>query len=202
MAARSIEFIDIHENERIGMFNTRIKTGCKPLLAVVLGMGIAGAALAATPLREKNLSMQCADRKITVEAACFQYAGSIMACTRQSIRFFGADGKPLGARVFPAKPLKGADYPVVPEQFGELNCVETKAKEKFVVATMDNGGNCDECEWNDVYSLDGTLVGSTLDKKKNNASLKAAIDAAFDERAKHVLNHQELNRLYDNSGAK
>lgn len=184
------------------MFNTTIKTKCKPVLAILLGLGAASAALAAAPLQEKKISMQCADRKITVEAACFQYVGSIMACTRQSIRFTGADGKPLGVRVFPAKPLKGADYPVIPEQFGELICVETKTKEKFVVATMDNGGNCDECEWNDVYSLDGTLVGSTLDQKKTNASLKAAIDAAYDAHIKHVLNHQQLNRLYDNTGAK
>lgn len=184
------------------MFNTMTKINCKRVLALLLSLGMAGAASAAAPLQEKKISMQCSDRKITVEAACFQYAGSIMACTRQSIRFFGADGKPLGARVFPAKPLKGADYPVIPEQFGELSCVETKTKEKFVVATMDNGGNCDECEWNDVYSLDGTLVGTTLDKKKNNASLKAAIDAAYDEHAKHVLNQQQLYRLYDNTGAK
>lgn len=184
------------------MFNTMIKTKCKPVLSILLGLGTASAALAAAPLQEKNISMQCADRKITVEAACFQYAGSIMACTRQSIRFISADGKPLGARVFPAKPLKGADYPIIPEQFGELICVETKTKEKFVVATMDNGGNCDECEWNDVYSLDGTLVGSTLDKKRTNASLKAAIDAAYDEHVKHVLNHRQLNRLYDNTGTR
>ena len=183
------------------MCNSLIKTHCKPLLAVVLGMGVTGAALAAAPLHENNVSMQCADRKITVEATCFPYAGSIMACTRQSIRFFGADGKPLGAHVFPTKPLKGADYPVVAEQFGELNCVETKTREKFIVATMDNGGNCDACEGNDVFSLDGTLVGSTRDKKKANASLNAAIDATFDEHAKHVLNHQSLDKLYEHTGA-
>lgn len=184
------------------MFNKVIKPGYKPMLAILLGMGMTGAASAAAPLQEKSVSMQCADRKITVEAACFQYVGTSMACTRQSISFFGADGKPLGARVFPAKPLKGANYPVVPEQFGDVNCVETKAKEQFIVATMDNGGNCDECEWNDVYSLDGTLVGSTRDKKKSNAALKAAIDATFDQHAKHVLNHQYLDQLYENTGAK
>jgi hypothetical protein len=184
------------------MFNTLINTGCRQMLAVLLGLGMTNAAFAATPLQAKNVSMQCADRKITIEATCFQYAGSIMACTRQAIRFFSADGKPLGARVFPAKPLKGADYPVIPEQFGDLSCVETKTKEKFVVATMDNGGNCDQCEWNDVYSLDGTLVGSTLDKKKASDSLKAAVDAAYDPHVKHVLNHQDLNRLYENTGAK
>jgi hypothetical protein len=199
---RSTELIDIHDNERTIVVDTFIKTGCKHLTTVLLGLGMVGTAFAAPPLQEKNISMQCADRKITVEATCFQYAGSIMACTRQSIRFFGADGKPLGARVFAAKSLKGADYPVIPEQFGELSCVETKTKEKFVVATMDNGGNCDQCEWNDVYSLDGTFVGSTLDKKKRSDSLKAAVDAAYDPRVKHVLNHQDLIRLYENSGTK
>lgn len=184
------------------MFNALTKISCKHVLAALFGLGTTGMALAVAPLQETNVSMQCADRKITVEATCFQYAGSIMACTRQSIRFFGADGKPLGVRVFPSKPLKGADYPVIPEQFGELSCVETKAKEKFVVATMDNGGNCDQCEWNDVYSLDGTLVGTTLDKKKTGALLKAAVDAAYDPHVKHVLNHQDLIRLYEKTGTK
>lgn len=182
------------------MFSTLIKARPRCTVAVVLALSLAGPALAAAPLQEKSIGMQCADRKIVVEAACFHYAGSIMACTRQAIRFLSADGKQVGARAFTAKPLKGADYPVIPEQFGELNCVETKAKEKYVVATMDNGGNCDQCEWNDVYSLDGTFVGSTLDKKKANASFKAAIDAAYDQRVKHVLTHQPLHGLYENTG--
>jgi len=184
------------------MFPTQNKTLRTCLPALLLGLGLAGSAVAATPLQERSASLQCADRKVTVEAACFPYAGSLMVCTRQAIRFAGADGKALGARVFQNKPLKGADYPVVPEQFGELSCVETKDKEKLVVASMTNGGNCEQCEWYDVYSPDGTLLGSTRDRKKGAAAVDAAVGALYDRKTKHVLSKQPLTDLYQDGTAK
>lgn len=184
------------------MLHTLNQSLARSLPAVLLGLGLAGPVLAAAPLQERSASLQCADRKVTVEAACFPYAGSIMACTRQAIRFFGADGKALGARVFESKPLKGADYPVVPEQFGELSCVETKDKDKLVVASMTNGGNCEQCEWHDVYSPDGTLLGSTRDRKKAVAAVDAAVGALYDRKARHVLGKQPLTDLYQDGAAR
>jgi hypothetical protein len=71
---------------------------------------------------------------------------------------------------------------------------------------MDNGGNCERCEWIDVYSLDGTLVGSTRDNKiksqNMNARMDAAIGAAYGEHAKHILSRQPLTDFYENTSAK
>lgn len=170
--------------------------------AAVLGLGLAGIAVAATPLNHRSATMQCADRRIAVEADCFVFAPGTTMCTRQSIRFFGPDGKALGARVFQSKPLKNADYPVIPEQFGELSCVQTPDKRTFLVALMDNGGNCDECEWNDVYSADGVLLGSTREGKQPDAAVGSAIDAAYDAKKKRVLGHQPLTGFYQGNNAK
>jgi hypothetical protein len=159
------------------------------------GFGLAGSAVAGAPLQHKSASMQCLDRRISVEADCFPNSSFTM-CTRQSIRFSGADGQALGARTFDARPLKGADYPVVDEEFGELSCVETKARKQFVVALMDNGGNCEQCEWVDVYSLEGVLLGSTRNGKTLRAELDAAVTAAFSNGSKGVLRRQALTDLY------
>lgn len=204
--ARTPAPINLHDYESTRMFNTLIRMSTKNAYAAVLGLALTGSALAASPLQEKNATLQCADRRVTVEGTCFQHIGPVMMCTQQAIRFFDAAGKPLGARIFPSTPTKGIPYPTVEEQFGELNCVETKTKEKFVVATMDNGGNCERCEWIDVYSLDGALVGSTRDNKiksqSKNARMDAAIGAAYGEHAKHILSRQPLTGFYENTSAK
>jgi hypothetical protein len=169
---------------------------CKSMMtAAAFSLGLAGSALAAAPLQHKSASMQCLDRRMTVEADCFPHSSFTM-CTRQTIRFSAANGKALGARSFKASPLKGADYPVVDEQFGELSCVETAARNRFVVALMDNGGNCEQCEWVDVYSLDGVLLGSTRHGKKVSAELDAAMTAAFSTGGKGVIKQQALIDLY------
>lgn len=171
------------------------------LAAAVLGLGMAGLAVAA-PLSHKSTTMQCADRRIEIEADCFKFAAYTTLCTRQSIRFVGPGGKSLNARVFQSAPLKNADYPVVADKFGELSCVETADKQKFLVALMDNGGNCEECEWNDVYSTDGVLLGSTRDRKPRNAAVDSAVAAAYDKKARRVLGRQSLTNFYQDSSAR
>lgn len=133
--------------------------------------------------------MQCLDRRIAVDAECFTYGGRMMMCTSQTLRFFDASGKPLGTRVFsPGQKRKGDDYPVVEAQFGTLSCVETASGDKLVLAQMDNGGNCEQCEWIDVYALDGNLLGSTRagDKRKAIAYPKP----------RRILNERSVAEMY------
>lgn len=172
----------------------------RQLAALLLCAGLAGLAVAAVPLQHKEAAMQCAGRRISVEADCFAES-SRMLCTRQAIRFFGADGKALGAREFHSSPLEGEAYPVVEEGFGELSCVQTEDKQQFLVALMDNGGNCDQCEWIDVYSVDGVLLGNTRNQQKGSAVVKRAIAAAYDAWLKHVLARTSLGQFYRDDGA-
>jgi hypothetical protein len=169
------------------------------LTTALLAWTLAAPAPAAPPLQARSAALLCADTRVIVEAACFPYAGTQMMCTRQAIRFAGADGKALGTRTFKAAPADGADVPVVQEQFGELACVETKAGERFVVATMDNGGNCAQCEWIDVYAPDGRLAGTTRGNNKAGGPLDAAIGAAYGKAGGRVLGRQDLSGFYRGS---
>jgi hypothetical protein len=172
------------------------------LTTALLALTLAAPAPAAPPLQARSATFQCADTRVTVDAACYPYAGTTMMCTRQAVRFTGADGKTLGTRTFKPEHVDGEDVPVVTEQFGALACVDTKAGERFVVATMDNGGNCAQCEWVDVYAPDGKLVGSTRGGKKAGAPLDAAIGAAYGKAGGRLLGRQDLASLYVASAAR
>jgi hypothetical protein len=180
------------------MFNMFMK---KQVVLIFTTMGLAGLSLAAPPLQHKITSMECAERSIAVEADCFAHS-SFTLCTQQLIRFTGADGKTLSKRVFQTRPLKNSPYPVVEERFGELNCVETKDKKRYLVASMTNGGNCEQCEWNDVYSTDGVLIGTTRNTTKNNAAVESATDALYVDSTKHVLKTQAFTKFYQDNSAR
>jgi len=166
------------------------------LPAALLALTLGAPALAAPPPQARSATLQCADTRVTVEAACLPSAGAQTMCTSQAIRFTGAGGKALGARAFEAAPIGGTGMPVVAEQFGELACVETRAGDRFVVATMDNGGNCAQCEWIDVYAPDGRLVGTTRGNRKAPGPVDAAIGAAYGKAGGRVLGRQDLSGLY------
>lgn len=171
---------------------THAKMACA---ALGLGLGLASLA-AAEPLSHRSATLQCAERRIAVDADCFRFAAGTLLCARQSIRFFGRGGKALGARSFPSTPMKNADHPVVEARFGELQCVETADKRTFVVTLMDNGGNCEQCEWHDVYSIDGVLLGSTRERRQRNDAVDGAVAAVYDKKSGRVLNRQALSQFY------
>ena len=52
--------------------------------------------------------------------------------------------------------------------------------------TAANGGNCEECEWVDVYSWDGVLLGSEGGKRKKVTAIGAAVKAAYDKQASPI----------------
>lgn len=175
-----------------------------PRLAVAaLCAATALPALALEPLVPKQATLQCAERRIELQASCFSYVGNMMACTRQTLQFTGAGGKVLGSRTFTPQPQEeGDDYPPIEEKVGTLTCVETKDKQQFVVASMFNGGNCPQCEWTDVYSMDGALLGSTRDRNRKNPAVTAAVEAVRDKQVKRVLNQEPLTGFYQNRTGK
>jgi hypothetical protein len=169
----------------------------KRIALQLLTLALTGTATAAAPLEPKTENLQCADSRVELHADCFLYAGHMLACTRQSLRFASADGKTLGTRVFKPQPIEeGDDYPVIEEKVGSMSCVETKDKQKLVVASMFNGGNCAQCEWTDVYTTDGKQVGSTRERKDRSAALTAAMEAVKDKQVNRVLNQKQLRAFY------
>jgi len=154
-------------------------------------------------LQHKSASLQCLDRKIELQADCFQEDGVPgLSCTRQSLRFSNAaDNKILSSRIFKTAPKDAdQDYPVVPDKINDLVCVATPQDEKYIVTKIDNGGNCDQCEWAEVYSWDGILIGSDRDKKKKNIVVKAAVAAAFGAKTKKIIDKKDLTNFYQGAG--
>ena len=170
----------------------------KTILTLLAALAtLAGPAFAAAPLQHKSATLACHERVIALEADCFPAMGRRLACNRQSLSFTGAGGQKLNTREFKPDPADNTyDYPAIEEKVGKLACVDTAAKESYVVARMFNGGNCQQCEWFDVYTLDGVLVGDNRDRKKKNKIVDAAVDAANDEQAKRVVSENALEGFY------
>lgn len=170
----------------------------KKLLVLLATLACASAS-AAPVFEQKAEHLSCGARVASLEAECFPAMGKILACTKQSLSFsVPAGGKRLNTRVFkPDTAHPAFDYPSVEEKFGELSCVETAARQEYVVAEMYNGGNCESCEWFDVYTPDGVLVGSTRNRKARNKVVDAAVAALFDEKTKRVLAQNTLEGFYE-----
>jgi hypothetical protein len=50
---------------------------------------------------------------------------------------------------------------------------------------MSNGGNCDQCEWQQLYTWDGKNLGSSNDAKKDPA-INAALKGTESKKAKSL----------------
>jgi hypothetical protein len=169
------------------------------IAAALATLALAAHTLAAplAPILQRSAALQCEGRKVELQADCFSYIDEVLACTRQKLSFSDASGKKLNVRAYKAAPKEeGDDYPIVEEKVSALTCVETGAKEKFVVATMRTGGNCKSCEWHDVYTVDGVLAGSDRDRKKKDKIVTDAVDSVYDKKAKRVLGKNVLIDFY------
>lgn len=154
-------------------------------------------AVAAAPALAKSETLQCGDRKIVLEASCFDlYGPRMLACSSQRLTISdSATGKVLSVRDF--KPMKRKGEPdVVPEQFGEIACVTTRSNTRYIVADMASGGNCEQCEWNEVYDWNGTLLGSNRDRKTRLPALQEALEGAVGKNGARVTGKTELPGFY------
>jgi len=163
------------------------------LAACLLQSAQAGAGPA---LRPRSAALQCVDRKIELKASCYKEEGYPgLSCTSQQLSIRnGASGRELGGQTYkPARLAPGDAYPIVAEKVSEVVCTETPAKQKVIVVKVSNGGNCDECEWADVYDWDGAPLGSSRDKR--NAVAAIAVKTAFDKKGRK-LGQGDLSDVY------
>ncbi len=141
--------------------------------------------------------MQCGERKVEVKASCYKEDGYMgLSCTSQQLSIIdSASGKELGGQSFkPATLEQGDSYPIVAEKLGDAFCAETPGKQKFIVTMLSNGGNCEQCEWAEIYDWDGKLLGASRDKKKS-VEVRDALKAAYDKKAKN-LGKADLSNIY------
>ncbi|CDG83225.1 hypothetical protein [Janthinobacterium agaricidamnosum] len=152
----------------------------------------------APALQSKSAVLQCLDRKIELQADCLPSKNPLAStCTRQSLTFKDGADRQLGERIFRPAPQQAT--PAIEEKVSELVCAETPRGDKYIVARMDNGGNCDNCEWLEVFGWDGAPVGSDRDKKNRNKAVAEASNAAFNDATKKVIQKKDLGRFYQGS---
>jgi hypothetical protein len=106
-----------------------------------------------------------------------------------------ASGAVRNTRRFAPQPPRDGDPALVEEQVGELTCARAGTNERYIVAGMSNGGNCEQCEWHEAYDWDGKLVASDRDRREPNALL-ANLLSAQKGRPDAVIAHTELDGFY------
>ena len=144
----------------------------------------------------KHTELDCDDRKIVLDATCSNlYGPELMACSRQSLTVLdSANGKEIGKRDFDAKQHDGDTQAMVEEKIGSLVCMRSASGERYIVAGMFNGGNCEQCEWDEVYDWQGKLAGSTRDRSKPNKLVADLVSTA--QNKEHVIGRSELEHFY------
>lgn len=142
----------------------------------------------------KNATLDCDDRTIVLEATCSALnSPSMLDCTKQSLTVMERPGGAVrGARAFTPQPAVDGDPPLVEEKIGALSCERASTAARYIVANMFNGGNCEECEWQEVYDWDGKLVASNRDRKNPAPLFK---ELAGDARER-VIGKKELDGFY------
>lgn len=152
---------------------------------------------------EKKANLQCLDRKIELKATCVNiWETSRLACTSQRliVTDLTAD-KELNVRQFLVGKPEVDEPGIIDGNFGDISCVATQSNEKYIVAMMSRsrGGNCAECEWVDVYSWDGLLLGTSGGEggKSQVQTVSDAIEAANDPKAPPLAKIEIDDFYYD-----
>lgn len=98
--------------------------------------------------------LQCDEHKITMTTACMdEQVDGLPLCPNQTIAVEGAKSR---KSIEYKHVINGADQQFVTE----AECFK-KDNQVYLVLTATNFGNCAGCEWEDVFSPDGTYLGST-----------------------------------------
>jgi hypothetical protein len=145
----------------------------------------------------KKATLDCDDRSITLEATCSDvYGPRMLACSKQQLTVTDhASGAVTGQRQFKPQPGTGGDPPLVEEKIGALSCVQSHTNERYVVARMYNGGNCEECEWNELYDWDGKLVASDRGRANPGEPFSELL-TKLQQHPDNVIARKELNGFY------
>lgn len=156
----------------------------------------APAASAPPPAIVKKATLDCDDRTIVLEATCSKlYGAGPLACSAQSLAVGARGGATPAVHTFAPQPPSDGDPALVEEKIGTLSCVKSDKGERYLVASMYNGGNCPECEWHEAYDWNGKLVASDRDRAKPSALLDGLL-VTEQRGGDGVIGKKELDGFY------
>ncbi len=131
-------------------------------------------------------ALVCGGSEVLIQTACSASSdGAPPHCT-QKLTFKEADSRVGISIKYAPKPLKNMDEPFV----NQLSCNPVKS-DFYVIAYSTNFGSCSSCEWMDVYTTRGRLIGSTqsatrslqLPRKKLSKELERLLDDSQEDRS-------------------
>jgi hypothetical protein len=137
------------------------------------------------PLSRAN-TLVCGGTEVVVQTACSVSSDGIPPLCAQKLTFKKTDARDGLSINYVPKPVKNRDEPFVTQ----LSCNSIK-REFYVIAHSSNFGNCSTCEWMDVYTTQGRLMGSTpsatrslkLPRKKLSKNLERLLDGSQEKRS-------------------
>ncbi|MDM0061638.1 hypothetical protein QTH89_10535 [Variovorax sp. J22G21] len=133
-----------------------------------------------SPLSKTN-ALVCGGSEVLIQTACVASSdGAPPPCT-QKLTFKKTDARDGPFINYVPKPVKNRDEPFV----YQLSC-NSRKRDFYVIAHSSNFGNCSTCEWMDVYTTHGRLMGSTpsatrslqLPRKKLSKNLERLLDGS------------------------
>lgn len=134
----------------------------------------------------KANALVCGGSEVLIQTACSaSLDGAPPHCT-QKLTFKKTDARDGLFINYVPKPVKNRDEPFV----YQLSCNSIK-RDFYVVAYSSSFGNCSICEWMDVYTTRGGLMGSTpsvtralqLPRKKLSRNLERLLDGSQENKS-------------------
>ena len=133
-----------------------------------------------SPLSKAN-ALVCGGSEVLIQTACSASSdGAPPHCT-QKLTFKKSDARKGPSINYVPKPAKNRDESVVTQ----VSC-NSIGRDFYVIAHSSNFGNCPTCEWMDVYTMHGRLMGSTpsvtrslqLPRKRLSKNLERLLDGS------------------------
>ena len=148
---------------RIRAYGARSATVCL-LCMIVLFARVACAEGSYT----KTAEMICGDTKIKVITECFDDSLIPPSCTKQRFELTDQQTKKTVAKSASGK-LVDSDLtgPSLGALATRIQCVAGKTQ-PYLIVWYYTGGNCEQCEWQEILDLMGKRLGSNQTKTKNS----------------------------------
>jgi hypothetical protein len=155
-------------------------------LASVACFSASSLAKEALPPLSKANRLACGEAEIVVQTACSVSSDGAPPLCTQKLTFKKSDAREGHAINYAPKPAKNRDEPFVTQ----VSC-HSIGKDFYVIAHSSNFGNCSTCEWMDVYTPHGWLMGSTpsvtrslqLPRKKLSRNLARLLDSSQESKS-------------------
>jgi len=110
----------------------------------------------------KNAEMMCGDTKVNIITECYDDSAILPHCTKQDIEFKPKD---INKNITQATIGKEGDYFLATS----WACVKGKSQ-AYLLINYNTGGNCEDCEWTELFDLHGKKMANNRGKTTGKAN--------------------------------